>query len=88
MQNLELPIVPEGSTVSEDVLVTYQKNGETITKRGFYDKSFGTFSVPPTWQKFNGVLLPHGWGGDHLKPENVVKWQPIKNSTIKNLPPC
>jgi len=68
-----------------NIMVTYKKtmyNGygdalgkEVVTKMGFYDPNFDYISVPPAWAKFNGVLLPNGFGGDHLKLEKVIKWE-------------
>ncbi len=69
-----------------DVMVTYKKKfysgayGSTVTenvvtKRGFYSKMFDNISVPPAWRKFNGVLLPDGFGGDRLKLKDVIKWE-------------
>lgn len=69
-----------------DIMITYKKNvysgvyGDTITKeivtkRGFYSKLFNNFSIPPRWSYFNGVLLPDGWGGDHISINEVIKWE-------------
>jgi len=68
-----------------DIMVTYEKKiydrygnaigEEVVTKRGFYDNLFNQISVPPSWAKFNGVLLPDGFGGDNLKIEEVIKWE-------------
>lgn len=73
-----------------NIMVTYKKDirsgpyGDTITKevvtrRGFYSKLFDYISVPPDWQHFNMnghvVLLPHDWGGDRLKIEEVIDWK-------------
>ena len=64
-----------------------------ITKRGFFSKLLGGyynsknewidipegyFSIPPDWRTFNGVLLPHGWGGYRVKPDQVIKWEYCK----------
>jgi hypothetical protein len=62
---------------------------QTRTKRAFYHKSDGYynsknewirtpdgyFSVPPEWRRFNGALLPHGWGGHRVRPEEVIEWR-------------
>ena len=69
-----------------DIMVTYkktiyfgaygsEKRTQIVTKRGFYSKLFDNVSIPPEWRKFNGVLLPHGWGGDTLKIGEVIKWE-------------
>ena len=69
-----------------DIMVTYKKairfgaygdqsRLETVTKRGFYSKLFDNISIPPEWRKFKGVLLPHGWGGDHITIDKVIKWE-------------
>ena len=82
MENLTLP------EPNIDVMITYKKEfkrGETthkevVTKRGFYSKSFNNFAIPPSYQKFNGVLLPHGWGGDHISADQIIKWEYCKNN--------
>jgi len=65
---------------------------QTITKRGFYHKSDGYynskdewidtpdgfFSIPPRYKSFKGVMLPDGWGGHRVKPEDCIKWEHIK----------
>lgn len=68
-----------------DVMITYKKtitgvygsNKQvvTITKRGFYSDLFNHFAVPREYRKFNGVLLPHGFGGDRLNENEVIKWE-------------
>ena len=69
-----------------NVMITYMKTSSSgpygltktkyrVTKRGFYSKLFGNFQVPPAWQYFNGVLLPHGWGGDKLTLDEVIDWK-------------
>jgi hypothetical protein len=58
-------------------MVTFVKDGREVTRMGFYSELFGNFSIPPSWKKFNGVLLPDGFGGLHLKPENIIKWSKI-----------
>lgn len=63
----------------ESIMVTYKKDGETITKRGFYYKYENHFVIPPGWAWFNGAYLPNGFGGSHIKPENVIKWEPCKD---------
>ena len=75
---------------ARDVMITYKKTyytgayGEkkvkkTVTKRGFYLKIFNNFSVPDEWAMFNGVLLPHGFGGDTIKIKDVIKWEYCKD---------
>ncbi len=70
----------------ETIWVTYKKvfgcgpygdtkRIETITRRGFYDPNFNKVSVPPEWRVFDGVLLPHGFGGDHLTLDKVINWE-------------
>lgn len=69
-----------------NIMVTYRKKfytgayGDTVetkivTKMGFYDEIFDYISVPPSWRNFNGVLLPHGFGGDRLQVRDVIKWE-------------
>jgi len=69
----------------KDIMVTYIKtithgpyNMETrkeeVTKRGFYSEAFDHYSIPPDWQMFNGMLLPHGWGGDRITHDQVLNW--------------
>jgi len=76
----------------QNVMVTYKKTfneglyGEkkvirTVTKRGFYDKKSNNFAIPPEWAEFDGVLLPHGFGGDYLETKDVIKWEPIKDKS-------
>jgi hypothetical protein len=48
---------------------------EIVTKRGFYIELFDHIAVPPDWQIFNGKLLPHGWGGDRLQLNEIIKWE-------------
>jgi hypothetical protein len=67
---------------------------QVITKRGFYstllkgyynaknewiDIPEGYFSIPPSWKKFKGILLPHGWGGYRVRPNEVIKWEYCKD---------
>lgn len=79
MNKIEIPIP------NKDIMITYKKafysgayslNREvrTITKRGFYSDLFNNFSIPPEYRKFNGVLLPHGFGGDHIDISEVINW--------------
>ena len=79
-QKIELPIG------FSNVMVTYEKTfssgayGDTktkqvVTKMGFYDNIDNKFSIPPRWKKFNGVLLPDGWGGDHLTIDKIISWK-------------
>lgn len=67
-----------------DVMVAYMKNGQKVCKHGFYSKLFKNFAIPPEWRHFEiggeQVLLPHGWGGDHVKPENVISWEYINKN--------
>jgi len=65
-----------------------EKRMEQVTKRGFLTDSDGYYNkrdqwietpegyyaVPPSWQEFKGILLPHGWGGDRLNNNEVLKW--------------
>ena len=69
MKTLTLP------TPFTDVMVTFKKGTDEITKRGFYSDSFNQFSVPPEYREFNGFLLPHGFGGDRLTEKDVIKWE-------------
>ena len=75
---------------SESVMVTYKKSfstgpyGDTkelreVTKMGFYSELFQNFAIPPEWRMFNGILLPHGWGGDYLAADEIIKWEPIND---------
>ena len=62
----------------EDVMVTFKdRKGKQLTKRGFYDPNFKHFAIPPAYQRFNGVLLPHGWGGHRCRPGSIIKWEAI-----------
>ena len=42
----------------------------------------GYFTIPPSWQFFTigkkEILLPHGWGGDRVLPENIINWEYCK----------
>jgi len=54
--------------------------GHFETLNGYYNSNNewipGEFiSVPPSWQEFNGVLLPHGWGGDRVSLHKIIKWR-------------
>jgi hypothetical protein len=73
----------ETPTPFVDIMVTFKKEIrgkiETITKRGFYSDLFGNVAIPPSYQKFNGRLLPNGWGGDHIKLDQVIKWEYCKD---------
>ena len=71
-----------------DVMITYEKTTTygaynmqsrkaIVTERGFYSKLFNNFSIPPEYQFFNGVLLPHGFGGTKLSIDKVIKWESI-----------
>jgi hypothetical protein len=86
MTNSELP------PSFENVMITYKKVFGTgpyrdtkeireITKMGFYSDLFMNFAIPPEYRYFRmgkeNVLLPHGWGGDHLTPDKIIKWEPI-----------
>lgn len=61
-----------------------KRSTEVVTRRGFYSKLFGNIAIPPDWQHFDigGVqcLLPHGWGGDSLNIEEVIKWEYCKDN--------
>lgn len=46
-----------------------------VTRRGFYSSLFENFAIPPDWRHFNGKLLPHGFGGDHISKDEVIKWE-------------
>lgn len=74
-----------------DVMVTYMKTfysgpyGDAselrkVTKRGFFSKMFGYFSIPPEYRYFNGSYLPHGFGGDKVKIEDVINWKYCENN--------
>lgn len=59
-------------------MVTYQNpnnKSQILTKLGFYTTFFNEFAIPPEWKMFNGHLLPHGFGGHHLKPAEIISWQ-------------
>lgn len=79
----DINILPEPF---KDVMITYNKTitfgaynmksrVELITKRGFYSDLFNNFAVPPEYRYFRGVYLPHGFGGDHLNINDVIKWE-------------
>lgn len=91
MKNSELP--PSW----ENVMITYKKTfrtgpyGDTkevieVTKMGFYSDLFGNFAIPPKYASFRmggeNILLPDGWGGDHLTPDKIIKWEPIKEKKL------
>ena len=64
-----------------DLMITFQnEHGSIVTKRGFYCKLFETFSIPPSYQMFNGALLPHGFGGEHIdiNSKKIKNWKLIK----------
>lgn len=52
-----------------------QERKEIVTKRGFYCTLFNNFAIPPNYSYFNGVLLPNGFGGDHLPIDKIIKWE-------------
>lgn len=73
-----------------DVMITFEKTissgyygldkrKEVISKRGFYSDLFNHFAIPPEYRKFNGRLLPHGFGGDRLNEKDVIKWEYCKD---------
>lgn len=68
MENNELP--EEYETVN----VTYKKDGNEITKKGFWNSLFDNFKMPNEWRDFNGSLLPHGFGADTRKKEEIIRW--------------
>jgi len=81
MENKDIP--RDGT----NIMVTYkkefsygaygsEKRMEVVTKMGFYSTLFNYIAVPPSWQYFNGVLLPHGFGGDRLQIEDIISWKP------------
>lgn len=68
----------------KNMMITYLKPlkhgayGSTeVTERGFYSDLFNRFTIPPEWRMFNGVLLPHGFGGIRLKEHEIIKWEYI-----------
>lgn len=82
MKNKELPPDMENVMVTYDVVVErpYEsRRVERRCKRGFYSSLFGKFSMPPSWNYFNGVLLPDGFGGDHFPPDKIIRWDFIKD---------
>lgn len=82
MSNKELPVDMENVMVTFEAVIDrpYESIRKEIqTKMGFYSKLFGTFSIPPGWAIFNGSLLPNGFYGRHLKPEQIISWEPIKH---------
>lgn len=75
---------------NRDIMVTFNQNvysglyGEEVTqqrvtKRGFYSSLFNHIAVPPGWRHHTmgdkSVLLPHGWGGDKLSIDQVIRWE-------------
>lgn len=76
-----LPTVEDG-----DILVTYKKTirfgpygdserKEVVTERGFVSTiTNSTVSIPPSWQYFNGLYLPHGFGGVSLPFNKIISW--------------
>ena len=72
----------------KDIMVTYLKNNSEVIRRGFlvstdgYYNSLGIwiptpdghYCIPPTWQVFDSILLPHGWGGDRITHDQVLNW--------------
>lgn len=80
MKNTELPPNLEivWVTYKRTVVVYYGSDREEVVrKKGFYSTLLETFSVPPSWAYFKGVLLPHGMGGDHLKPHQIIEWESL-----------
>jgi len=59
---------------------SYGEKRETHETRrlGFWDGE--KFHIPPGWQHFTFLssgdtcLLPDGWGGDHLTPDQIISW--------------
>jgi hypothetical protein len=66
-----------------DVMITFKDaDGNRMTKRGFYSDLFNNFAIPPSYQMFNGRLLPHGFGGHHfpIDSKNIISWEPIQEN--------
>ena len=63
----------------KDVNLTFMLNGNQTTKRGFYSDLFKHYAVPPNWKKFNGKLLPDGFGGERIKPNDIINWEYTKD---------
>lgn len=61
-----------------DVMITYKKGNVEGSGRGFYSELLGPkYSIPPEYRLFNKVMLPHGFGGIRLLPEQVISWHPL-----------
>ena len=69
----------------KDMMVTFKRTNanstttQIITKRGFYSDLFDLVQIPPSYQMFNGRLLPHGFGGDKLKLDEMISWEYCKD---------
>lgn len=64
-----------------DVMITFvNEDKNTITKRGFYSNLFNNFAIPSSYQKFNGRLLPHDFGGYHIPVDSkkIKSWKLIE----------
>lgn len=89
MENIMVTFI--GKVLVRDKYYDHYEN-HTITRRGFYSKSKGYYnprdqwistpngyvSVPPSWKIFNDILLPHGWVGYRVLPEEIIKWEYVK----------
>lgn len=80
MKNNSLPEPFKNVMVTYNKTITFgpyhdQVKKQVVTKMGFYSDLFNNFAVPPEWRKFNGVLLPHGFGGDHIPIDKIIKWK-------------
>lgn len=59
----------------EDVMIKFLRDGVVRMEKGFYSTLFGPkYSIPPEYRVFNKIMLPHGFGGIRLLPEQVISW--------------
>lgn len=82
--------------VNISVMVTYVRiffsgpYGDTHVKQqtkrlGFWDGE--KFHVPPGWTWFRmsseECLVPNGWGGDHMTPDQIISWTETTEKDLK-----
>lgn len=82
MENTTLPLPFENVMITYEKTTTYgaynmKTQTSIVTEMGFYSNLFNHFAIPPEWRNFNGVLLPHGFGGKKLAIDKVIKWEHI-----------
>lgn len=55
-------------------------------RRGLYFKIWDSWSVPPKFALWDGVLMPHGWGGTRFEGNapSIIAWRHATEHEIKN----